>query len=53
MTPMDAWQIISANLMELYKRRRTDKFKGYTDAEIEAEVITFTALKKLQNEGGE
>ena len=24
MTPMDAWHIISSNLMELYKLKRTD-----------------------------
>lgn len=52
MTPMEAWRIISANLLELYKRRRTDKFKGYTDSETEAEVIVFMALKKMEEEGG-
>lgn len=45
MTPMEAWGIISANLMELYKLKRTDTFKGYTEADIEAEVICFTALR--------
>jgi hypothetical protein len=52
MTPMEAWGIISANLMELYKLKRTDKFKGYTAADVEAEMICFTALQ-LCERGGE
>lgn len=39
MTPMEAWRVISANMAELYKRRKTECYKGYTDADIEAEVI--------------
>ena len=55
MTPMEAWHIISANMMQLYKMRRANNpyFKGYTDAEVEAEVICFKALelmKKQENE---
>lgn len=47
MTPMEAWRIISANLCELYKRRRAENhsYKGYTAADAEAEVMVFTALK--------
>lgn len=48
MTPMEAWRIISANLENLYKRRRDNKFNGYTDAEVEAEVICFQALKLME-----
>ena len=50
MTPMEAWHIISANLMQLYKMRRAEypNFKGYTDAEVEAEVICFKALEEMQ-----
>ena len=48
MTPMDAWHIISANLADLYKKRRTESFKGYVDAEVEAEVICFKALKEME-----
>ena len=48
MSPMEAWHIISANLMELYKKRRTENFNGYVDAEIEAEVICFMALKEME-----
>ena len=46
MTPMEAWRIISANLWELYKRRRADNpnYDGYTDADVEAEVVAFKAL---------
>jgi hypothetical protein len=53
MTPMDAWRIISANLTELYKLRRAETFKGYTEAETEAEVICFMALKLLEERGEE
>ena len=47
MTPMEAWRIISANLWELYKRRRAENpnYKGYTDADTEAEIVAFMALK--------
>ena len=47
MTPMEAWHIISANLCELYKRRRAENhsYKGYTGDDAEAELITFMALK--------
>ena len=50
MTPIEAWRIISANMMELYKKRRADNpnFKGYTDIEIEAEVICFKALEEME-----
>lgn len=48
MTPMEAWHIISANLMELYKLKRTKNYKGFTDADVQAEVICFRALKNLE-----
>ena len=50
MTPAEAWSIISANLMSLYKMRKAlnDSDKGYTDAETEAEVICFKALTEMQ-----
>lgn len=50
MTPMEAWHIISANMQHLYKIRRSmnPNFKGYTDAEVEAEVICFKALEEMQ-----
>lgn len=47
MTPLEAWHIISANLATLYKIRKDDKFKGYTDAEIDAEIICFKALQEM------
>lgn len=51
MTPLEAWHIISANLNELYKQRRamfpdSKEYKGYTDAEVEAEIICFVALRE-------
>ncbi len=50
MTPLEAWHIISANLNDHYKARRAlyPTRKGYTEAEIEAEVICFQALKEMQ-----
>ncbi len=53
MTPMEAWGIISSNMMELYKCKKTDTFKGYTEADLEAEVICFKALREMyeRNEG--
>lgn len=48
MTPMQAWHIISANLAELYKLKRTDTYKGYTDADVQAEVVCFKALKEME-----
>jgi hypothetical protein len=50
MTPMEAWGIISANLNDRYKTRRAmyKTSNGFTEAEIEAEVICFQALKEMQ-----
>ena len=49
MTPLEAWDIISANLMDLYKHRRaTYGGKGYTDADTTAEVICFKALQEME-----
>lgn len=50
MTPMEAWGIISANLATLYRIRRAQNpgDKGYDDADTEAEVMAFRALKEMQ-----
>lgn len=48
MTPMDAWHVISAILADLYKKRKTNCFKGYVDADVQAEVICFQALKEME-----
>lgn len=50
MTPMEAWRIISANLTDLYKMRRAMRpnSKGYTDADIEAEIECFMALREKE-----
>ena len=50
MTPMEAWRIISADLTDLYKMRRAlnNSDKGYTDAEVEAEIECFMALKEKE-----
>ena len=49
---MQAWRVISANLAELYKRRKSDAYKGYTDADIKAEVIAFKALQEMEERNG-
>lgn len=49
MTPMDAWRIISKNLKQLYATRDSLGITpAYTDEEIEAEVMCFTALREAQ-----
>lgn len=50
MTPMDAWHIVSANLSQLYKMLRTPTYKGYVDADTEAEVICFEALRRMHSQ---
>lgn len=50
MTPMEAWNIISRNLVNYYAMRSGPGFKGYTDKDTEAEVIAFMALKKMEKE---
>ena len=50
MTPMEAWNIISRNLMNYYAMRSGPGFKGYTCKDTEAEVIAFMALKKMEKE---
>lgn len=55
MTPMEAWNIISANLAQLYRIRATQskafngypQYPGYDDADTEAEVMAFCALKEM------
>lgn len=54
MTPMEAWSIISGNLAHLYKIRRADsngRFKGYDEADTEAEVMCYMALKEMEERG--
>lgn len=49
MKPMEAWSIISANLAHLVRIRRSQGDpKGFVDAETEAEVIAFRAMKEMQ-----
>ena len=52
MTPMEAWGIISANLLEAYRNKRTDAFKGYTDEDLAAEVMCFKALQEMEKRSG-
>ena len=48
MKPLEAWRIVSANLSNFYKMRKTPGFKGWTDADTEAEVICFKALQEME-----
>lgn len=52
MKPMEAWRIISANLAQLYKMRSDENYKGYVDADTEAEVICFKALREMERSEG-
>lgn len=50
MTPMEAWHIISANMLQLYKLRRAmsnGAYRGFEDVETEAEVMCFRALQEM------
>lgn len=61
MSPIEAWNIVSSNLAQLYKIRRSEAYgllrdgfdvseqqlKGYDDSDIEAETIIFMALKNF------
>ena len=50
MKPMEAWSIISANLAHLVRIRRSQGDpKGFVDAETEAEVIAFKALREMDD----
>ena len=54
MDGLEAWHIISANLMELYKHRRaTYGGKGYTEADTTAAVICFKALQEMEKRGAD
>ena len=50
MTPMEAWNIVSANLAHLYRQRKKDFGKGWDNADLEAEVMCYKALKELQKQ---
>ena len=48
MTPMEAWSVIHGNLLNLYLKNRGNCFKGYTEADTEAETIAFRALREME-----
>lgn len=50
MTGLEAWAIISSNMSELYRYRNAASKKPYSQKEVEAEVVCFEALKKLDKE---
>lgn len=49
MKGLEAWEIISANMAELYRIRKTldPQCKGYSSTEITAEVVCFEALRRM------
>lgn len=52
MKPLEAWHIISSCMNELANMRKVlyPNGKGYSQEEIQAEVICFEALRKMEEE---
>lgn len=52
MKPLEAWRIISECMNELVNIRQAlcPQGKGYSMEEVEAEVMCFEALRKLEEE---
>ena len=52
MKPLEAWRIISGCMVELVNIRQSlyTKGKGYSQEEVEAQVMCFDALRKLEEE---
>lgn len=52
MKPLEAWRIISGCMDELVNIRQSvyPKGKGYSHEEVEAQVICFEALRKMQED---
>lgn len=50
MKPLEAWRIVSGCMNELVNIRQSlyTKGKGYSQEEIEAQVICFEALRRMQ-----
>ena len=50
MKPLEAWRIISGCMEELASIRKSlyPQGKGYSQEEIEAQVMCFEALRKLE-----
>lgn len=48
MKPLEAWRIISGCLNELVNIRASICSKGYSQEEVEAQVICFEALRKME-----
>lgn len=50
MQPLEAWNIISKDMAELYMLRQKmyPNMKHYSDSETEAEVLVFGALKQME-----
>lgn len=52
MKPLEAWRIISGCMNELANIRQSlyPQGKGYSQEEVEAQVMCFEALRKMQEE---
>ena len=52
MKPLEAWRIIIGCMNELVNIRKSlyPQGKGYSQEEVEAEVMCFEALRKLEEE---
>lgn len=55
MKPLEAWHIISGCMNELVNMRNAvyPQGKGYSDEEVTAQVMTFEALRRMQEDGKE
>lgn len=51
MKPLEAWHIISGCMNELANIRASICGKGYSDDEVTAQIMTFEALRRMQEEG--
>ena len=53
MKPLEAWSIISQDLDELVRMRKMayPNTKGYSQQEVSAQVITFEALRRMEEDG--
>lgn len=50
MKPLEAWHIISSCMNELAGIRAAICGKGFSQEEVKAEVITFEALRRMEEE---
>ena len=52
MKPLEVWRIISSNMNELANMRNAlyPQGKGYSQGEVQAEVMCYEALRRMEEE---